>query len=108
MLKLHERMITQNTSFPLLTCPAPLGEDNMYYTYILKSKKNGRLYIGSTNDLERRLEEHNSGRCYSTKNLVPLKIIYYKAFEYEEAARLREKRLKHHGKTLTELKKPWN
>jgi len=34
----------------------------MFYVYILKSEKDGKLYIGYTNDLKRRLEEHNSGK----------------------------------------------
>lgn len=77
----------------------------MYFVYSLKSKKNSKFYIGSTKNLEKRIEEHNSGKCFSTKNLKPLEIIYYEAFQYEEDARLREKRLKYYGKALAELKK---
>lgn len=36
----------------------------MYYVYILKSGKNGKLYKGVTNDLKRRLKEHNEGSFY--------------------------------------------
>ena len=77
----------------------------MYYVYILKSEKNGRIYIGSTKNLEKRLEQHNSGKCFSTREMKPLEVIYYEAFQHEEDARLREKRLKQYGKALTELKK---
>ena len=77
----------------------------MYFVYLLKSNKNGKIYIGSTKNLERRLKEHNSGKCFSTKSLIPLEITYYEAFQYEEDARLREKRLKYHGKALEELRK---
>lgn len=43
----------------------------MGYLYILQSGKNGRYYIGSTNDLSRRLSEHNKGSVSSTKSTRP-------------------------------------
>ena len=61
----------------------------MYYTYILKSENSNKIYIGSTNDIDRRLKEHNSGKCFTTKKMTPVKVIYYEAYEYEEDARLR-------------------
>ena len=67
---------------------------NMYFVYILQSEKNGRYYIGSTNDLERRILEHNSGKTKSLKYLRPLKIVFKKTFEEEMEARNIEKRLK--------------
>jgi predicted GIY-YIG superfamily endonuclease len=53
----------------------------MYYVYILLSKKSKRLYAGSTNNIKRRLFEHNSnqGGIYSKKN-APFILIYYEAF----------------------------
>jgi putative endonuclease len=53
----------------------------MWYAYVLKSLSNGRLYIGITDDLERRLEEHNSGRggAYTSKN-KPFKLVFYEAY----------------------------
>ena len=39
--------------------------------YILKSIKNGRYYIGSTGNIERRLEEHNAGKVYATSKTKP-------------------------------------
>ena len=42
-----------------------------YYVYILQSEINGRYYVGMTNDFERRLEEHNSGRVKSTAPYKP-------------------------------------
>jgi predicted GIY-YIG superfamily endonuclease len=38
----------------------------MNYMYVLKSSADDKLYIGSTNDLKRRLREHNMGKSYST------------------------------------------
>ncbi len=53
----------------------------MWYVYVLKSYKNGKLYIGMTGNLKRRIDEHNKkiGGKY-TKNNGPFKLIYYEAF----------------------------
>jgi putative endonuclease len=66
----------------------------MYYVYILQSEKNKRLYKGVTNDLKRRLKEHNSGSVPFTKTLKPWKLIYYEAFSNKEDATREEKFLK--------------
>ena len=66
----------------------------MHYVYTLLSDKDGNLYTGSTNDLKRRLKEHNAGNVNSTKNRRPLKLIYYEACINEEDARQREKYMK--------------
>ena len=42
--------------------------------YILQSLKNGRYYVGSTNDVNRRLKEHNKGEESFTRNIRPLKL----------------------------------
>ena len=78
----------------------------MYYTYVLQSLKNGRNYIGSTEDLKKRVKEHNSGvgSVYTSSNR-PFKLIYYEAYLIDENARLREKRLKHYGQALSQLKR---
>ena len=51
----------------------------IYYTYVLKSSKDNKLYIGHTNNLKKRLVEHNKGVVDSTKSRRPLKLIYYEA-----------------------------
>lgn len=66
----------------------------MYYVYILKSEKNGKLYKGTTNDLKRRIEEHTSGKSIFTKNNGPWRLIYYEAFISQKDAREEEKFLK--------------
>ena len=66
----------------------------MHYVYTLLSEKDGYFYTGSTNDLKRRVEEHNTGRVNSTKNRRPLKLIYYEACLNEDDARQRERYLK--------------
>ncbi|MCR4274768.1 MAG: GIY-YIG nuclease family protein [Candidatus Campbellbacteria bacterium] len=69
----------------------------MYYIYILQSSKTNRLYTGSTNDLRKRLKQHNEGKSYWTKRYIPWKIIYYEACQNEQDARAREKYLKTGG-----------
>jgi len=66
----------------------------MIYTYVLKSKVDGKFYTGFTSDLKRRLEEHNKGRVTSTKKRTPLELVYYEACRHEKDAIIREKYLK--------------
>lgn len=65
-----------------------------YYTYILKSKKDGKLYTGFTNDLRKRFSQHNKGQSTYTKGRGPFSVIYYEACLSEEKARSRELYLK--------------
>ena len=66
----------------------------MYYTYVLKSKKDDRLYVGFCGDLKQRIREHNDGKVDATKNRRPLELIYYEACNNKYDAILREKSLK--------------
>lgn len=66
----------------------------MYYNYVLKSEKDGKRYIGFTDDLKKRLDEHNKGLNKSTKYRKPLVLIYYEACLNKKAAIKREKYLK--------------
>ncbi len=63
----------------------------MYYVYVIQSMKDKKLYIGYTNDLRRRFEEHNKGKVNITKNRKPFKLIYYEAFVEQQDATQREK-----------------
>ena len=66
----------------------------MYYNYVLQSEKDGKRYVGFTNNLEKRLEEHNAGLNKSTKFRRPFKLIYYEACGSKRDAINREKYLK--------------
>lgn len=77
----------------------------MFYVYILKSKSDQNLYTGSTNNLKRRLFEHNSGKVKSTKSRIPFELKYYEAFSNEHDARHREWCLKKDGNALAQLKR---
>jgi putative endonuclease len=65
-----------------------------WYVYILQSLKSKHYYIGSTNDRERRLKEHNTGINKSTKNKGPWIIIYTEEFITRIKARRREIEIK--------------
>ena len=65
-----------------------------YYTYILKSKKDGKLYTGYTSDLRKRLKQHDDGLSTYTKDRGPFVMVYYEACLLEEKARMRESYLK--------------
>lgn len=66
----------------------------MYYVYVLRSERDGRLYIGFTNNLEKRLELHNSAKVESTKHRAPFNLIYYEANLCKDDAVRRERYLK--------------
>ncbi len=53
---------------------------HMYYVYILRSIKDNLLYTGYTNDISRRIAEHNRGYVQSTRRRRPLNLIYYEAY----------------------------
>lgn len=75
-------------------CPAKLREvGQMYYIYILQLKDKS-LYIGYSSDLKSRIKEHEKGNVDSTKNLRPIKLIYYSAFLTQKKATNFEKYLK--------------
>ena len=76
----------------------------MYHVYILKSKKDNSLYVGYTNNIERRLQEHNRGLVEYTKNCKPWNLAYYESFTSLEDARTRERSLKYFGKAFGQLK----
>jgi len=62
----------------------------MFFAYVLKSKKNNRFYYGCTNNLERRLYEHNIGHSKYTKLNRPFELVYFEEFEALKEARNRE------------------
>jgi putative endonuclease len=68
---------------------------NQYYVYILASRRNGTLYIGFTNDLQRRLYEHKHGLVEGfTKKYSVHTLVYYEDTTDVTAAIAREKQLK--------------
>ena len=69
------------------------GPSVMYYVYIIQNDK-GMQYTGSTNNLRKRLMDHNEGRSVWTKGRGSWKVIYYEVCLNEQDARSRELYLK--------------
>jgi putative endonuclease len=63
----------------------------MNFAYILRSEVNGVLYKGSTEDLEARLTQHNSGMVNYTSKYMPWKLIHFEAFDTRSEAMARER-----------------
>ena len=62
----------------------------MNYTYILKCK-DGSFYTGWTNNLEKRIKDHNAGKgAKNTKSRCPVELVYYETFATKEEAMRRE------------------
>lgn len=66
----------------------------MYYVYVIESLRDKKLYIGHTNDLIRRIREHNRGLVSATQRRRPFKLLYYEASNILKDAVKREKSLK--------------
>ena len=66
----------------------------MYYVYVLKSEKDGDMYVGYTGNLRERFALHNAGRVKSTRDRRPLQLVYYEACVNQKDALHREKYLK--------------
>ena len=78
----------------------------MYIVYLIQNNSSKELYIGYSNDLKRRLKEHNQGKQKATKrNEGNWILIYAEAYRNEKDARKREQRLKSHGRAKQELYK---
>ena len=66
----------------------------MHYVYVLRSSVDGNFYVGYTANLKSRLILHNSGEVASTKNRIPLSLVYYEASRSKKDAMHRERYLK--------------
>ena len=67
---------------------------NFHYVYVLRSLADGNFYAGYTSDLKHRLLEHQGGSVPSTKNRLPVELVYYEASRSQADATKREKYLK--------------
>ena len=64
------------------------------YTYLLRCA-DGTLYCGWTNDIEKRLAAHNSGKASKyTRSRLPVELVYLETFETKQEAMSREARIK--------------
>lgn len=66
----------------------------MFWLYILRNEQTNRYYIGSTNDLRRRLDQHTEGKTRTTRVLKTDKLVYTEEYSSLKEVRDREKKLK--------------
>ena len=71
-----------------------VAQDNMFYVYILKSLKTDKYYIGSTDNLIKRLKRHNTGKNRYTRSGVPWVLIHQESFTTRQGAYKREMQIK--------------
>jgi putative endonuclease len=65
-----------------------------FFVYILQSEQDGSYYIGYSEDPEKRIEDHNSGRARYTRHKIPWKLVYQEKFNTKTEALKRERFLK--------------
>ena len=63
----------------------------MYYVYAISSNERNYIYVGLTDNLERRLSEHNSGRNKTTQPYLPFTLIHFEEYNTRTEAREKEK-----------------
>ena len=75
-----------------------LGEQMMsFHVYLLRSRKDHGFYIGQTQDLAKRLAQHNAGQVMSTRGRIPLDLVGSEEYKTRDEARFREFDVKHHS-----------
>ena len=77
------------------TGPFLCGTAMPFHVYVLRSQSTGRLYIGTTKDVQRRLAEHESGRSKATRGRGPWEIVHTEQYATPGEARRREYYIKH-------------
>ena len=75
----------------------------MYYVYVVRDRY-GKIYIGYTSDLKKRLQRHARGYTSYLVNKRPIKLVYYEAYLSKKDAKARGKSLKNYGSVLSGLK----
>jgi len=66
----------------------------MFIVYILRSLKNGKFYIGQTQNIYDRIKRHNSGKAKSTKYYTPWEIVYTENYQTRGESCKRERQIK--------------
>jgi putative endonuclease len=69
----------------------------LFYIYILRSIRTQQYYVGSTKNVEHRLQEHNRGKSSSTKSGLPWKLIHIESFSTRSEAVRQELKIKARG-----------
>ena len=90
MLELADRHALGACGFTPVRVQVSPSTQSVYILYILRSLKDQKLYIGITDNLDRRLREHNFGHSKSTKYRRPFILIYKEEFATRSQAMKRE------------------
>ncbi len=77
----------------------------MFCVYVIKSKKDSSIYIGYTDNLKRRLTEHNKNQSNYTKGKGPYDLVYFEGYKSMKDAKYRETQLKKFSQAYTQLKR---
>jgi len=80
-----------------------MTEAILYFVYVLQNSE-GRLYIGFTTDLQRRVQQHQEDKGGWTSGRGPWELVYYESYDNRSEAMRRERNLKR-GKTNQELRR---
>lgn len=75
----------------------------MFYVYLIRSNQLDQYYIGQTNDLRRRIEEHKTGMSKYTSRTNDWTLLYYEAYTSRKLAMKRELCLKPRARSFQEL-----
>ena len=76
----------------------------MWFVYLLQQTETKEMYIGTTQDLDRRLKEHNTGSAqWTARDSGKWVVIYFEAYRSKQDADERERMLKHHGSAKRKL-----
>ncbi|MDP7247384.1 MAG: GIY-YIG nuclease family protein [Candidatus Peribacteraceae bacterium] len=67
---------------------------SFWYVYVLRSERDNKFYIGNTNNLKRRVSEHQKGKNTSTSKRLPVELVYFEGHLSKEDAIRREKYFK--------------
>ena len=84
--------------------PSAVGEERWAYVSLLRSQQTGRLYLGWTTDLRRRLCQHTQNQSPVTRGRGPYEVVYGEAYRHREEAMAREQLLKKHSNVFKQLK----
>jgi len=65
-----------------------------FVTYVIKSLSDGKYYVGSCENVDKRLKQHNTGKTRSTKSGAPWKLVHQELYDTRQEAYKRERKIK--------------
>ena len=68
-----------------------MDHEEIWFVYVLRSKKDFKHYVGLTSDLDKRIKDHNGGKVPSTSDRRPFELVYFEMFKSRSLAEKRER-----------------